>query len=394
MRQTAVAAPGREISRGWLYYVAPVVPALALIFAAAGVHYTADFGLAYRGGVEAWNTGRPQSLASWTATPFLGLVMALVSRAASPEAGARGLMTINLALWAVLVCAVWYRLREQVPTRWWWATLVAAAIFAPVIQTIFWLQFNLIVFALALGGFVLIGRRNAAAGVLIGLSVAIKPIVILLPIGLMVHRWSRRAGIWSVATAAAMTALGLAFLAWRAGDAHLLNPFAYLAGFESKGAAPIFACVPENYTPVALLCRLGLPPSSWLTAAIALGVLAVAWLLIRRSPDSEAGHWQVFAACCVLSPMVSPIAWSSYGVLMGPLLLLLAYEFWGGKAPARLWVGLALAYVLADLIWDPLESLARAPVLLVIASYSVGQFGQYVLLLVWVRWRLLQAARA
>jgi len=46
-----------------------------------------------------------------------------------------------------------------------------------------------------------------------------------------------------------------------------------------------------------------------------------------------------------------------------------------------------------ELVWDPLESLARTPVPIVVVSYTIGQFAQYVLLLVWVRWLLLRRTK-
>src|SRR5207245_7032242 len=90
--------------------------------------------------------------------------------------------------------------------------------------------------------------------------------------------------------------------------------------------------------------------------------------------------------------MLGPIDWASYGVLMAPLFLLLAYQFWRESAPPPLWIGLGLAFLLAELVWDPLESLAQTPVPVVVFSYTAGQFSQYVLLFVWARWRQLRRA--
>ena len=226
--------------------LAPILPALLLAPFALAIHYTADFGLAYAGGVEAWSSGHPQRLLTWTATPLLAVVMAGVTRIASVEVASRAFMVVDLVVWAVLLYAVWSRLRDRVSATFWWSTLVAAAVFAPAISTIFWLQPNLIVFGLALGGFALVGRRNPAAGLLIGLSVALKPIVVLLLFALLLRRQTRAAGIWAIATTTLLSFAGLGFLAWRASDPSVLNPFDYLAGFLSKGRGPIAACVPEN----------------------------------------------------------------------------------------------------------------------------------------------------
>jgi hypothetical protein len=374
--------------------LAPILPALLLAPFALAIHYTADFGLAYAGGVEAWSSGHPQRLLTWTATPLLAVVMAGVTRIASVEVASRAFMVVDLVVWGVLLYAVWSRLRDRVSARFWWSTLVTAAIFAPAISTIFWLQPNLIVFGLALGGFVLVGRRDPAAGLLIGLSIALKPIVVLLPLALLLRRQTRTAGAWAIATTAGLSFAGLGFLAWRAGDLSLLNPFDYLAGFLSKGRGPIAACVPENYSPVALLCRLGVEPSTLVTIGVAAALVLAGWLLIRRLPDSPDARWEMFGLACLLSGMLGPIDWASYGVLMAPLFLLLAYRFWRESAPSPLWIALGLAFLLAELVWDPLESLAQTPVPVVVVSYSAGQFSQYVLLLVLVRWRLLRRGSA
>ena len=369
--------------------LAPVVPAILLAPFALSINYVADFGLAYNGGLEAWNSGHPQRLA-WTGTPFYAVVMAAITRLASVEVSAKVFMALDLVLLAALMYAVWNRLRNQVPTGWWWATLVAAAVFAPTISNIFWLQPNLFMYALMLGGFVLIGRRDFAAGLLIGLSLAVKPIFVVLPLALLLRRESRSAGVWSLATAAALTLAGLGFLAWRAGDPAVANPFNYLTGFLGKGQGAMFGCVPENYAPVATLCRLGLQPSSVLTATVGVVVLAAGWLLVRDLPAWRESRWAIFGLACLLSTMAGPIDWASYGVLLIPLFLLLAYEFWRGGAPPPLWIALGLAYLLNELVWDPLESLARAPVAVVVFSYSAGQFGKYVLLFAWIRWRMLR----
>ncbi len=381
-------------SRQWyepLLNVAPAIAALPLALIAVSLHYTADFGVAYRGGAEAWATGHPQNLVLWTGTPFLALVMASVTRLEPDYVAARVFMAVNLSVWMVLLTMAWPRLRSRVPSAWWWATLAAACLLAPAVSTIFWLQFNLVVFVMGLAGFVLAGRHDRSSGFLLGLSVALKPILILLPLAFLLRRRSRVAGTWAVVTAAALTVLGFVFLAWRANDARVLNPLDYLEGFLRNGRAPIAACIVENYSPVALLCRLGLEPSTTVTVAISAILLLLGWLLVRGLPQSPEGEWETFAAACFLSTMVGPIDWNHYGLLTGPLFLLLAYQFWRDGAPRPLWLGLVLAYVLTDLVWDPLSSIAGAPIPLLVFTYTAGQFGQYFLLLTWIRWRRLRA---
>jgi hypothetical protein len=370
--------------------VIPALPAVGLALIAVSLHYTGDFGVAYRNGIEAWATGRPLRLELWTGTPFLALVMASITRVAPEFVAARVYMAVDLSVWLLLMAKVWFRLHGNVPARFWWLTLAACAVFAPAISTIFWLQFNLVVFALGLGGFVLIARHDRAAGLLIGMSLALKPVLILLPLALLLRRRSRVAGAWAIATSAVLNVFGLVFLAWRAGDWRVLNPFAYLEGFLSNGRASITACVVENYSPIALLCRLGVPPSTAVSVLVAVAVAVAGWLLIRNLPETAEGEWEVFAAACFLSTLVGPIAWNHYGLLTGPLFLLVAYQFWREGAPRSLWVGLGIAFLLTELVWDPLSSIAGASVPLLRFLYTAGQFGQYFLLLVWIRWRLLR----
>jgi hypothetical protein len=388
MRQAATAE--REDFSDHLINVIPALPAVGLALIAVSLHYTGDFGVAYRNGVEAWTTGRPLHLELWTGTPFLALVMASITRVAPEFVAARVYMAADLSVWLVLMTNVWFRLRGHVPARFWWMSLAACAVFAPAISTIFWLQFNLVVFVLALGGFVLLPRQHRAAGLLIGLSISIKPILVLLPLALLLRRRSRLAGAWAIGTAATLNMLGLVFLAWRAGDVAVLNPFAYLEGFLNNGRASITACVVENYSPIALLCRLGLPPSTAISVLIAGVVVIAGWLLVRDLPETPEGEWEVFAAACFLSSLVGPIAWNHYGLLTGPLFLLLAYQFWRERAPGPFWVGLGIAFLLTELVLDPLSSIAGASVPLLRFLYTAGQFGQYFLLLVWIRWRMVR----
>jgi hypothetical protein len=86
---------------------------------------------------------------------------------------------------------------------------------------------------------------------------------------------------------AALSAAGLGFLAWRAGDLSAADPVAYLAAFAAKGRGRLAACVVQNYSPVAFLYRLGLPTSPVVTLAIA-ALLWFEWLLLRQAEVSRA----------------------------------------------------------------------------------------------------------
>ena len=164
------------------------------------------------------------------------------------------------------------------------------------------------------------------------------------------------------------------------------DPVAYLAAFAAKGRGPLAACVVQNYSPVAFLCRLGLPTSLVETLAIAAAVGGIGWVLSQRFRNAPGRGWDLFAGACLLSPMLGPIEWQSYQLLFAPLMLVLAYQFWAERAPTRLWVYLAATFLLTELVWDPFESLAGAPVAVLVVSYSLGQFAQYMLILLWFQW--------
>jgi hypothetical protein len=369
------------------------VAVIALIPVAVLVHHPMDFGLAYQGGQEAWSSGRPERLLTWTATPFFALVMAAVARAAPLDVATTAMMAVNLAVWGGILVGVWSRLLGRVPSTLWWGTLVAAAVFAPAITTIFWMQPNLIVLALALGGVALADRRGRTAGLLIGLALALKPIAVLLPLALLVRPETRRAALWAIGVAGVFSVIGLGFLAWRGGDLSIANPINYAGHFQTKGGGPIVACVAQNYSPMALLCRLGVHPSTALTVAVAAVVLALGWLAVQRLRGMPNASWDLVAVAFALSPMIGPIGWAMYQVLLAPLMLLLAYQFWAERAPIFLWFNLGLVFVMTMLVWDPLESLARTPVLVLVVSYTIGQFAQYFLLLLWFQWMRVRSAR-
>jgi hypothetical protein len=376
------------------HLLAPLAAALALVPIAVVFHLPMDFELAFRAGQQAWSNGHPEHVATWSGTPFYALVMGVIARAWPLDAAAIGMLAVNLLFRGGLMLAVWNRLHDRVPGRLWWGTLVAAAVLAPGIATVFWMQPNVILLALALGGVALIGRHDRAAGWLIGLTLAVKPVLILLPFALLLRRDTRRAAAWSIAAAGSLTLLGLGFLAWRAGDLAAGSPLAYAATFMTLAGRPGSVCVIQNYSPTALLCRMGVPSSTALTILVNVAVLGVAWLLAHQLRHTQNVKWEMFATASMLSPMLGPIGWAAYQVLLAPAMLLLAYQFWADRAPAFMWVNLGFVFLLTMLVWDPVESYFGVPVILLIVTYSVGQFAQYFLILLWVQWLRIRSAKA
>jgi Glycosyltransferase family 87 len=396
---------------------------LLVSIAALRAPWVADVGLAYQGGQLAWQTGHPEQLLTWISTPFLALVMALVSIAVytptttlTPDKldAIRPLQTLaaaqtilNCALMVAVLAWVWRKLRPVVSLTFWWATLLAAVAFAPVASTIFWRQFNLFALIAALGGFALVGRRDRSAGLLVALSLAIKPLLILLPLALLWKRDSRRAGIWALAWGTGLLAISQAFLAVRARDWHALSPVGDLQAFTSRSlpGSTGWVCSDENFSPQGTWCRLTASRTFnltggeyWsakrlgLTVAVVVLVLLCAELLRPQSGRS----WWILGFAAALSPLLSPLAWSHYQVLLAPLMLLLAYEFWRARAPLLPWATLATGYVLCELTLRPygtLPGLARWFVTGTPESFgsmanvlAVAQFAQYFVLLAGILW--------
>jgi hypothetical protein len=132
----------------------------------------------------------------------------------------------------------------------------------------------------------------------------------------------------------------------------------------------------------------------WLAIALA----GVAVILVLRG--RRATSWEVFAFVCVLSVMPSPLAWSHYQIMLAPLFVLLLVRYTREGASVLAWLGLATAFVLASLMWepygtwiDPIAGLLRAHPLpdarRIQDDFTVtwiAQFAQYVLLITAVGW--------
>jgi len=360
--RSSTAVEAREHARRagsfqlWEIVPAAVVLAGFAAWAAAAFAYgrPLDFGLAYRAGVAAWDTGHPEQLRTWMSTPFLGMVMALVSRAVSLRTGIGAVTALNVGLTAVLLAVVWRRLRPEVPRAAWWATLGLAAVFAPMVSTALFKQFNLVVLALGMAGFAAVRRgRNSAGGALTALALCLKPIAVLTPFAFLAWRDTRKAGVWTIVWAAAFTAAAQAFLAWRAGNPAALDPFPAFLNF-SKRTAP-WVCHEENFSPRGTLCRVA-GDEAWEPGAfiVLAGVLLLA-AMARNALDRHPGRsWEAFAFVSLVSPMVGPIAWTHYQLFLAPMLVLLAVRFATTGAHWTLWGGLVFAFFLSALVVRPI----------------------------------------
>lgn len=388
--------------------VAPWELALGLALAAVAVwlfarafrdHTTLDVGLAYEGGKEALRSGHPERVSTWISTPFLAMVMAGVSKVMSVDLAVKLATALNVAVIVALVAGVWTALRPRVSRTFWWVTLVLGVLYAPAISSLWWKQMNLVAVGFAVLGYWLALRgRPGRAGLAVALSIGVKPLVILLPFVMLAQRRTRRAGILSLAWGLVLLVVSQAFLAWQAASLSALSPLPALRAFSDRAKpANVWACHPENFAPGSTLCRMaGGDNWNYQRAAVLLFVFVLGLALFEALRGRAGGSWAVFAAACLLSPMISPIAWSHYQLLMAPMFLVLAYEMARRGSTAGLWALLGTAYVLAALIWRPYGTLPGAifhvitgreqTLQMLDQQFAISQFAQYVLAMTAIAW--------
>jgi hypothetical protein len=125
-------------------------------------------------------------------------------------------------------------------------------------------------------------------------------------------------------------------------------------------------------------------------------VLVLALLVLRSLAGAPGRSWELFAAACLLSPMVSPLAWTHYQLMLAPMFVLLLVRLPRERAALPKWLLLALAYLLAEISWTPVGTIVGlvpgAGQLAPAGSRPYGilltaaTFAQYFLLAAAVRW--------
>lgn len=410
----AIAPAGTQAARALtqrprLAYVGyGLLGAIVVAWAWRAIHDSGsyDTGTAWIAGEVAWRTGHPEALAFWTGLPSLAGAMALVSRVMGVKAAGEVVTAINVVLFAGAAFVVLQRLRPPLAPLWWWIVAFGIVTFIPLISTVWWKQFNLISLVLAAAGFELLrrGRSNSAAAA-IGISIAIKPVVILLPFVMLARRHTRRAGGLALAWVVALNFAAQGLMAARAGHLGPLDPLSGARNLVNKTQPPnIFMCHPLNFSPGSLLCRAVAGFHYWtLQRVVAWCVLLVlsAWVFSALRGCSVLS-WDAFAFICALSAMTGPIEWPHYQVMLAPLFLVLVFRFSREGAGFGSWLGLGVALVLTTLIWQPYgtlygtlqqlltghhqdySSLSSAPQ--VTFQEGLAEFAQYILILAGALW--------
>jgi hypothetical protein len=305
------------------------------------------------------------------------------------------LTLVNLLLLWGGVAIAWTALRRRLPRRLWWLTLFGATVFAPALSSLWWKQLNIVVLALAVGAFAAIRRRrDGLAGAAVALSLLLKPILVLLPVFLLLGKQTRRAGVLGAGWGLGLLAVSQGFLALRAHSLGALSPLAAYRNFSAKSLPTnIWSCHPENFSPQSALCRVvGADYWDLQRVLVAGALLAAVALYVHAVWSRPSTSWSWFAGACLLSPMVGPIAWSHYQILLAPMFVLLVVELHRTRAPTVKWALLGAGFVLAELVWRPFGT-APGLVQRVLAGgtettnhmfrvFVVAMFAQYVVLLV------------
>jgi Glycosyltransferase family 87 len=367
---------------------------------------TWDLGAVYEGGQAAWANGHPERLASWIATPFVGAVMAIVSRIISSDQATFLNDLLNVIVVVGAVAVVLRRLRGVLSPAWWWVTAFALISFGPMMSAVWWHQFDVFALVSALAGFDLLRRgRTRQGATVIGVSVAFKPLAILLPFVLLARRETRHAGARALGWVIGLNVAAQCFMAWRAHELGPLNLFKVLENFNTaSGPTTYRACDVENFAPSSVLCQLvGKGHWSLQHIVVLMGVALIAvWVVDALRPQRPLS-WEVFAFTCALSVMASPVSWSHYQVMLAPLFVLLLVRFTREGATLGTWSGLATAFLLASLSWRPNGTLIgavrglHAGALESQAAWSpvmdIAQLAQYVLIFTGIMWYTQRRAR-
>lgn len=360
-----------------------------------------DTGLAWDAGRLGWATGHPEHLSTWNGMTFLAAAFALLSRVVSRHHAADLVTLLNLVVAVSMSAVVLVALRRRLPTGWWWVAAFALVSFGPLMSTVWWKQFNLFALALAAGGFELARRRRrGTAAFAIGLSVSIKPMVFLLPLVMLARRDTRRVGAMAVLWIVGLDVAAQALFAVRAGSLGALDPTIGVRNLihKTSAAGNPFLCMGDNFSPTSVLCQLNGGNANdgfahWtLQRVLVLLLIALLALWVAQSLRGRSAlSWDLFAFTGPFSVMLSALSWSHYQLILAPLFLLVFVRLTQDGTLGE-WLGLAIAFVMASLMWAPygniVDGLRDLPESVSTTSFLqvYAQFAQYVLILTGTLW--------
>jgi len=198
-------------------------------------------------------------------------------------------------------------LRLRVSAAWWPVLLAALINFPPVLSHLFWGQLQLLLLLILTCSWLCLRRgRDGAAGVLLGLAIALKIFPALLVVPLLAQRRWRCVAVAAL-TSVGLLALSFALVGWDQGWFYLtrvLPEVNHALGQYSPGNNSIASAIRNAIGDGALADGLGLVIRAAIVVAVALG----AWRL-RGDPA------RAFALGVTALVLVPPVIWEHYFVL-------------------------------------------------------------------------------
>ncbi|MCY0955887.1 glycosyltransferase family 87 protein [Streptomyces sp. H27-H5] len=188
-------------------------------------------------------------------------------------------------------------------------------------------------------------RSWAAAGLVVGLAIACKPMLVPIGVLFLVARQ------WRGLAAAVLTPVALSLL----GALMMPSPtlfFTKTLPFLLQGQDEY--ALPWDASPVAVLPRLGAPGllAVLVASAGAAGGLWAAWVRWRRSDDADDGELRLVETACMVmlaAFLVSRPSFDHYLLVVLPLLLVSGVR--AGSTPRSPWFWAALVPQLAGVPW-------------------------------------------
>jgi hypothetical protein len=238
------------------------------------------------------------AIVTLSAALYAGVIVALMLR--YPEK-----KTPLIALWAVSLAGVWH-------------VLELGQIYIPLL-------------AATTGAWLVQDRRPLLAGVLIGLTIAMKPTFAIWPL-LLLLSGERKTSLSALATAASVSAVPLV----------LDGPGIYRQWLDASSAFTGLE-MPANSALIAVFARMGLDEVG---IAASIGVVAA---LVRFAMRSHPTPEQVASAAIIGALLLGPITWSGYSLFVLPVLMARPWQGWEKVAAVLLAVPVPVVLLLMPL---------------------------------------------
>jgi alpha-1,2-mannosyltransferase len=208
---------------------------------------------------------------------------------------------------ALLLCELSGDIRRRVGVVWLPVLLAALVNFPPVLSHLFWGQLQLLLLLLLVGSWLCLRREHdIAAGVLLGLAIALKifPALLIVP---LLAQWR-----WRCVAAAALTAIGVLMLSfaavgWDQGWFYLttvLPEVNHALGQYSPGNNSITSTIRNAIGDAGMADGISLVMRTAIISAVAFG----AWRLRNNTA-------RAYALAVTMLMLVPPVIWEHYFVL-------------------------------------------------------------------------------